>query len=49
MTKHFLVKLTSNQLLQILGIQNWGVGNIPRDAHITIEKDEDLQIFIYIA
>jgi hypothetical protein len=34
-------------LLQILGIQDWGLGNISCDAHIPIKKDEDLQTFIY--
>jgi hypothetical protein len=42
-----LIQLTFNWLLQVLGIQFWGVGNIPHNAHTCIEKNEDLQTFIY--
>lgn len=42
-----LVQLTFNWFLQILGIQFWGVGNIPHNAHTCIAKDKDLQTFIY--
>jgi hypothetical protein len=39
-------KLTSEQLLQMLGISAWGVGNVPRNATSRMEKDEDLQKMI---
>ncbi len=38
-----LVKLTSEQLLKVLGLNAWGVGSVPRDAASWMEKDEDLQ------
>jgi hypothetical protein len=38
-----LVKLASEQLLKVLGLNAWGVGSVPRDATSRIEKDEDLQ------
>ncbi len=38
-----LVKLTSEQLLKVLGLNAWGVGNVLRDAASWMEKDEDLQ------
>ncbi len=41
--KPTLVKLTSKQLLKVLGLDAWGVGNVPRDAASRMEKDEDLQ------
>jgi hypothetical protein len=44
-----LVKLTSNQLLQVLGIPIWGVGNIPCDIHRWIENDEDVASIIHTA
>jgi hypothetical protein len=44
--KRLLIKLTLDQFLQVLGIQDWGVWTIPLDAHTCIEKDEDLQTFI---
>jgi len=30
-------------LLKVLGLNAWGVGNVPRDATSRMEKDEDLQ------
>jgi hypothetical protein len=41
--KPVLVKLASEQLLKVLGLNVWGVGNVPRDAASRMEKDEDLQ------
>jgi hypothetical protein len=38
-----LVKLASEQLLKVLGLTVWGVGSVPRDATLRMEKDEDLQ------
>jgi hypothetical protein len=40
--KPALVKLTSEQLLKVLGFNAWGVGSVPRDATSRMEKDEDL-------
>jgi hypothetical protein len=40
------VKLTSKQLLQVLGLNASGVGNVPRDATSWMEKDKDLQEMI---
>jgi hypothetical protein len=44
--KPTLVKLTSEQLLKVLGLNAWGVGSVPRDAASRMEKDEDLQRMI---
>jgi hypothetical protein len=41
--KPALVKLLSEQLLKVLGLNAWGVGSVPRDATSWMEKDEDLQ------
>ncbi len=41
--KPALVKLTSEQLLKVLGLNAWGVGSVLRDATSWMEKDEDLQ------
>jgi hypothetical protein len=41
-----LVKLTSKQLLQVLGLDAWGVGNMPRNATSWMEKYENLQEMI---
>jgi len=41
--KPLLVRLASQQLLKVLGLNAWGVGNVPRDATSRMEKDEDLQ------
>ncbi len=38
-----LVKLASEQLLKVLGLNAWGVGSVVRDATSRMEKDEDLQ------
>jgi hypothetical protein len=38
-----LVKLASEELLKVLGLNAWGVGSVPRDAASWMEKDEDLQ------
>ncbi|CAK9265676.1 unnamed protein product [Sphagnum jensenii] len=38
-----LVRLASEQLLKVLGLNAWGVGSVPRDATSQMEKDEDLQ------
>ncbi len=40
--KPTLLKLNSEQLLQVLGLNAWGVGSVPRDATSRMEKDEDL-------
>jgi hypothetical protein len=40
------MKLALEQLLQMLGLNVWGVGNIPQDATSQMEKDEDLQEMI---
>jgi hypothetical protein len=40
--KPTLVKLTSKQLLQMLGFNVWSVQNMPQDVTSHIEKDEDL-------
>jgi hypothetical protein len=41
--KPALVKLASEQLLKVLGLNAWGVGSVPRYATSRMEKDEDLQ------
>jgi hypothetical protein len=41
--KPALVKLASEQLLKVLGLNAWGMGSVPRDATSRMEKDEDLQ------
>jgi hypothetical protein len=38
-----LVKLASKQLLQVLGFNAWGMGNVPQNTTSQMEKDEDLQ------
>ncbi len=38
-----MVKLASEQLLKVLGLNAWGMGNVPHDATSWMEKDEDLQ------
>jgi hypothetical protein len=38
-----LVKLASEQLLKVLGLNAWGVGSVVRNATSRMEKDEDLQ------
>jgi hypothetical protein len=38
-----LVRLASEPLLKVLGLNAWGVGSVPRDATSRMEKDEDLQ------
>jgi hypothetical protein len=38
-----LVKLASEQLLKVLGLNAWGMGSVPQDATSRMEKDEDLQ------
>jgi len=40
--KPALVRLASEQLLKVLGLNAWGVGNVPQDAISRMEKDEDL-------
>ncbi len=44
--KPTLVKLASKQLLQVLGLNAWGVGNVFRNATSQMEKDENLQEMI---
>ncbi len=44
--KPTLVKLASEQLLQMLGLNVWGMGNVLRDATSQMEKDENLQEMI---
>jgi hypothetical protein len=41
-----LVKLISKQLLQVLGLNAWGVGSVFQNATSQMEKDEDLQKMI---
>ncbi len=38
-----LVRLASEPLLKVSGLNAWGVGSVPRDATSRMEKDEDLQ------
>jgi hypothetical protein len=38
-----LVKLASEQLLKVLGLNAWDMGSVLRDATSRMEKDEDLQ------
>jgi hypothetical protein len=38
-----LVKLVSKQLLQVLGLNAWGMGIMPQDATSRMENDENLQ------
>jgi hypothetical protein len=41
--KPALVKLASEQLLKVLGLNAWGVDSVVRNATSKMEKDEDLQ------
>ncbi len=41
--KPVLVKLASEQLLKVLGLNAWGMGSVAQDATSRMEKDEDLQ------
>ncbi len=41
-----LVKLVSEQLLQVLGLNAWGLGSVLRDVTSQMEKDENLQEMI---
>jgi hypothetical protein len=41
--KPALVKLASKQLLKVLGLNAWGVGNVPRDAASRMEKNKKFQ------
>jgi hypothetical protein len=41
-----LVRLASEQLLKVLGLNAWGVGSVPQDAISRMEKDEDLRRMI---
>ncbi len=38
-----LVRLASEPLLKVLGLNAWGVGSVHQDATSRMEKDEDLQ------
>jgi len=40
--KPTLVKLTLEQLLQVLGFNAWNVGSMPQNVTSRMEKDEDL-------
>jgi len=44
--KPALVRLASEQLLKVLGLNVWGMGSVPQDAISRMEKDEDLQWMI---
>jgi hypothetical protein len=44
--KPTLVKLISKQMLQVLGFNVWGMGNVLRNATSRMEKDENLQEMI---
>jgi len=37
-----LVRLASESLLKVLGLNAWGMGSVPQDATSWMEKDEDL-------
>jgi hypothetical protein len=37
-----LVKLASKQLLQVLGLNAWGMGCVPQNVTSRMDKDEDL-------
>ncbi len=41
--KPALVKLVSEQLLKVLGLNAWGVGGVLQDVTSRMEKDENLQ------
>jgi len=41
--KPALVRLASEQLLKVLGLNAWGMGSVAQDVTSTMEKDEDLQ------
>jgi hypothetical protein len=41
-----LVKLGSEQLLQVLGFNAWGIESVLRNATSQMEKDENLQEMI---
>jgi hypothetical protein len=41
--KPSLVKLASEQLLKVLGLNAWGVGSVSRDGASRMEKNENLQ------
>ncbi len=40
--KLILVKLSSEQLLHVLGLNAWAMGNVHQDVTSWMEKDEDL-------
>ncbi len=44
--KPILVKVTSEQLLQVLSLNAWGMGSVFQDATSRMEKDENLQKMI---
>jgi hypothetical protein len=44
--KPTLVQLTSKQLLQVLGLNVWGMGSMLQNATSRMEKDENLQEMI---
>jgi hypothetical protein len=44
--KPALVKLASKQLLQMLGLNAWGMGSVVRNATSWMKKNEDLQEMI---
>jgi hypothetical protein len=41
-----LVKLSSKQLLQVLDLNDWGVGSVHRDGTSQMEKNKNLQEMI---
>jgi hypothetical protein len=41
-----LVRLASEPLLKVLGLNAWGMGSVPQDATSRMEKDENLQRMI---
>ncbi len=41
-----MAELASQQLLQVLGFNAWGMGSMSQDPISRIEKDEDLQEMI---
>jgi hypothetical protein len=44
--KPTLVKLASEQLLKVLGLNAWGMGSVSQNVTSRMEKDEDLQKII---
>jgi hypothetical protein len=39
-------QISSKQMLQVLGLNAWGMGSVPRNATSWMKKDENLQEMI---